>query len=585
MKKKETLQKLRGSYSTPYKIAEFLVHWAIKSPNDRILEPSCGEGVFLEAAYRRLRNLGAEASAIPSRVVGVEIEKKDCDKTEEKLTSILSLFAREDAQKARSGQLILTQIESASSSILNTDFFVFYNENPSPKFDVVVGNPPFIRYQNWKAESQKLAFDIMQSAGLKPNRLTNAWVPFVLASSLLLSPNGKLAMVVPAELLQVKYAAQLRMFLSNFFEAITVLTFRKLVFPAIQEEIVLLLAERSAIKGKGIGTIELEDETSLNGLSPFNSKANLKPVEHAQDKWIQYFLTVDEILFLRKIKQVALLKRLGDIASVDVGIVTGENQYFIVDAETLKRFDLSKYTLPIIGRTAYLEGTIFDIHDWKKTELLGVKCYLLALPDEPITTVDSGLLEYLKEGERKNVPKGYKCRIRKFWYSVPSIWVPDAFLFRQINSNPRLVLNDANATVTDTLHRVKFKTGTDAKTAITCFHNSLTLAFSEVLGRSYGGGVLELEPNEAEELPVPYFEIKPALIEVDRCFRQNRIDEALEIVDELTLREHLGLSRSQVETLRGIWRKLSKRRMRRKRPIASPMFPMNPNETVEVAGS
>nr|MDO8100123.1 N-6 DNA methylase [Candidatus Njordarchaeota archaeon] len=565
MKKKSTLQKLRGRYSTPYKVAKFLANWAIRSPNERVLEPSCGKGAFLEAAYCRLRSLGLDSNAIPSRVIGIEIEKEDCDKAEERLRSVLSSFQMEDDQKTGSGQVNLAQIKLADLGVLNTDFFTFYGKDTEFKFDVVLGNPPFIRYQNWKAESRQLAFDIMQSAGLKPNRLTNAWVPFVLASSLLLSSGGRLAMVVPAELLQVKYSAQLRLFLSNYFKVINVLSFRRLIFPVIQEEVVLLLAERSAANGTGIGIIELDDETSLDALDSINGKTTVKPVDQTIDKWTQYFLTAEEILLLRKVGQDASLKRLGDIASVDVGVVTGENQFFIVDSNTMRRYDLSKYVLPIIGRTAYLKGAIFDQDDWRKTELKGVRCHLLALPAEPIAMSAYKLLGYIKEGERRNVPEGYKCRIRDFWYSVPSVWIPDAFLFRQINSNPRLVLNETKATVTDTLHRVKFGSSINPRMAVACFHNSLTFAFSEVLGRSYGGGVLELEPNEAEELPIPYFEGKSVLDEVDRCFRENKVGNVLDIIDVLTLREHLGLSNEHVEMLRGIWRKLSKRRTARKR--------------------
>jgi hypothetical protein len=58
------------------------------------------------------------------------------------------------------------------------------------------------------------------------------------------------------------------------------------------------------------------------------------------------------------------------------------------------------------------------------------------------------------------------------------------------------------------------------------FFNSLTLAWAEVCGRSYGGGVLELEPREAEELPIPYSaDIKIDRVKVEsllRCFCQTK---------------------------------------------------------------
>ena len=43
-------KKERGAYFTPQPVAQFLSDWAIRTPNDAILEPSCGEAVFLEAA-------------------------------------------------------------------------------------------------------------------------------------------------------------------------------------------------------------------------------------------------------------------------------------------------------------------------------------------------------------------------------------------------------------------------------------------------------------------------------------------------------------------------------------------------------
>ena len=57
-------------------------------------------------------------------------------------------------------------------------------------------------------------------------------------------------------------------------------------------------------------------------------------------------------------------------------------------------------------------------------------------------------------GEERDVHKGYKCSIRTPWYTVPSVWVPDGFVFRQIYDFPRIVLNSADATSTDTIHRL-----------------------------------------------------------------------------------------------------------------------------------
>src|SRR5439155_12281198 len=130
---------------------------------------------------------------------------------------------------------------------------------------------------------------------------------------------------------------------------------------------------------------------------------------------------------------------------------------------------------------------------------------------------------------------------------------------------PKIILNDANATCTDTIHRVRLRNGTPPKTVAAAFLNSLTFAFSEVIGRSYGGGVLELEPNEAEELPLPLTGADALdLVELDRLLRVGNIDIVLDITDGVLLRGALGLSIQETQTLRAIWQKLRDRRINRK---------------------
>lgn len=113
------------------------------------------------------------------------------------------------------------------------------------EFDVIVGNPPFIRYQNFEEEYRKVAIELMKKHGFKPNRLMNIWLPFLVLACKALKPDGRVGMVIPAELFQVDYAAEARLFLSNYFESLTLVTFKKLVFDDIQQEVILLLGERN----------------------------------------------------------------------------------------------------------------------------------------------------------------------------------------------------------------------------------------------------------------------------------------------------------------------------------------------------
>ncbi len=150
--------------------------------------------------------------------------------------------------------------------------------------------------------------------------------------------------------------------------------------------------------------------------------------------------------------------------------------------------------------------------------------------------------------------------------AVP-LWNGFRFIMEEtrIHGYPKLVNNQTQATSTDTIHRVRCHQPEQAQQMSLAFLNSMTFAFAEVLGRSYGGGVLELEPNEAEQVPIPFFsDIHLDLEELDRLERAGQINTILNITDKTLLQEKMGLDKSEIEMLRQAWRKLSGRRMGRK---------------------
>ena len=409
-------------------------------------------------------------------------------------------------------------------------------------------------------------FDLMQRAGLHPNRLTNCWVPFLVSATLLLNETGRLAMVIPAELLQVNYAAELRYFLSQYYGSITLLTFKKLVFGGIQQEVVLFLGERGKSEHSGIRTIELD---GISDLASYEHAAfldsDLKEMDHSTEKWTMYFLEAEDLQLLRTLRTHARLTKASYVIDVDVGIVTGLNEFFVLSEQQVEQLGLRPYTRRIVGRSAHLQGVLFSETDWVSTVEKQAPTFLLNPPDVPFYCLPEEVKEYIMNGEEKGLHKGYKCRIRNRWYIVPSIWTPHAFMLRQIHHYPKIVLNNAGATCTDTIHRVKLRNGTPAKLVVAAFLNSLTFAFSEITGRSYGGGVLELEPNEAEALPLPLTGAENLeLDELDSLLRVNDISAVLDITDEVLLRQGMGLSLRETKQLRTIWEKLRDRRVNRK---------------------
>src|SRR5579862_2955234 len=70
------LRKARGAFFTPAPIADFLASWAVGDDhNARILDPSCGDGIFLRAAARRLRDAGTRPDELGHHVYGVDLHR------------------------------------------------------------------------------------------------------------------------------------------------------------------------------------------------------------------------------------------------------------------------------------------------------------------------------------------------------------------------------------------------------------------------------------------------------------------------------------------------------------------------------
>jgi adenine-specific DNA methylase len=525
-------EKLRGGFYTPEPIAEFVLRWGINGSSDfDILEPSCGDGVFLEQLQKQKFKYKS--------ITAVELDE-------------------EEAQKAE-------QINLKNKQIINDDFHTYCNHTEK-RFDLVVGNPPYIRYQFFDRQQQVEAGDIFIKAGLTYSKLTNAWVSFVVGSSLLLKDKGgRIGFVLPAEILQVSFAQQLRNFLAHFYNKINIISFEKLVFPDIQQEVVLLLCEKNETKTHNIEHIELRDASELKTLDVARLKSPQKKIDFKSNKWTFYFLEQDEIDFLENIAKRRNIPTLEKYARVEVGITTGSNDFFTVPLTTVEEYDLQDYARPMVGRSVQVNSVIFTDKDWEKNKHSKAKAHLLVFPDGKSLNKKNGAVKYIAHGESLGIHKGYKTGIRDDWFVVPSLKISDALFIRRNNLYPRLIINQAEAYTTDTMHRVFVRPNTNIKAMTASYYNSLSLAFTEVSGRSHGGGVLELMPNEAERILLPYHIDNVALLpQIDKLIRNKTdIEEVLKITNQIILKEHFGLTQKEIKLAHSIWKKLSYRRLNR----------------------
>ena len=531
-------QKLRGAYYTPASLADAIVSLLSDRSYKTILEPSCGDGVFIES----LNSIGLLEKDVS--ITGVEIEK-------------------DEARKVKS-----RYIDNSQVNVIAEDFLHYYeSEGKQKSFDLILGNPPYIRYQYLSKEQRHIQAQILKENGMKANKLINAWVCFLVACVQMLSDEGVIAFIVPAEILQVAYAEELRLFLSNHLSRMTLITFEKLVFPNIEQEIVVFIGEKGE-EEKGIRIVEMKTLNDFEGLDLYEN--GFQKLWHTKEKWTKYFITEEEVELIDSIKSDNKFVRFSELALINVGITTGNNDYFSINKETENDYNLSSVTMPLIGRSSHAHGIFFTEEDWRKNIKGGKKAALINFPDISIEEYDEAHRLYIENGEKTGQNIGYKCQIRDRWYIVPSVWVPDAFFLRRNNLYPKFVLNKCGAVSTDTMHRIKFNTNVDPETVLLSYYNSVSFAFVEICGRSYGGGVLEILPGEVGNIllpTVPFIDNsrKGALIEkIDEVVRNDKdIEIALDFVDETILIDMLGIDRKVCHTCRRIWKKMQKRRLGR----------------------
>lgn len=569
----ESVDKLRGGFYTPNEIASMLSKWALGAGATTVLEPGCGDGSFLRAIAENIKNSNTQNNL---KVDGVEV-------------------LHDEAEKARDAAKYLRELR-VQASIVETDFLGWIAAEPTTKtWDAILGNPPYIRYQYFDAKQMDFAAQIFAEARVPFTKLTNAWVPFVIASIMHLAPAGRLAMVLPAEILHVLHADGLRRLLEQEMEVVELIDVRELAFENALQGVVLLRGIKKnrlfmplqANHKYGVRQLFLDDAKSetfetkpaifyihrLESLKDIGSLEQINDSNHKlkvlpQGKWTRWLLELNELKLLKRVESQPWALPFVDIASVDIGIVTGANKFFVVDVKTANEYKLMNYVSPMLARSEFIQGITYTHQDQKDNEERGKAVLFVQFPNKPKNELPNKVVEYLNLGEKQEIHKRFKCRIREPWYVVPYIWVSEISLLKRCHDFPRLVLNSAKAYSTDTAYRIvlnKEYKGCE-KDFVFSFINSLTFLFAELEGRHYGGGVLELVPSEIEMLRIPLTKVTDnQFSKLDSLIRQGAsVEEILDYTDPIILGKGTvpNLTDQEINTLRRARNRLRDRRMR-----------------------
>lgn len=519
-----------GAYYTDERIADFLVRYALRSAQDTVIDPSFGGGVFLEAAARRLKTLGGSVK----QVYGVELDEAVHGQVSYELQMLYGFRAK---------------------NLIYSDFFQL-KPKQLPLLDAVVGNPPFIRYQSFNGDGREAALAHMKAKGVALNSLASSWAAFLVQSVTLLKKGGRLAMVVPMELGHASYARPVFDYLTRSFTHLTLLTFKEPLFPDLSQDTLLLLAENKQHNDATVRHLDLESLESLESLTEAKLKQaqtiDAKAIISGKEKLNFYFLSEYAQRLYKRLMTQSI--RLGEVANVGIGYVTGANDFFHLSQQEAKSWRLNENVLkPAVYKGSAFKGLYFTEQDWRSAEAEKSAGFLFYPQGIKLS---KAVNTYIAHGEEQAKHTTYKCRTRSPWYVVPHIYQADGFLTYMNGLRSQFVVNEAKAVAPNTLHLVRLHQDSplSTKDLAVLWQTSFTALSVELEGHALGGGMLKLEPNEAKSVLLPCLsstkKLKPLAKKIDKLLHEKKPELATQLADDIILGELLQLSKIDIETLK-----------------------------------
>ena len=520
--------RLNGVVYTPEEVANEIARIGLKalsSDVSRVLEPSAGDGAFLRAL---LVNGVAE-----EQITAVDVDGSATD--------------------------VLKDVYSAVR-IVEADFIEYALRTNIGKFDLIIGNPPFIKRVAYKNTFSDKLRELSVATGFASSQMKNAWAAFVVAAAHLLEVNGALALVLPYELITVKYGRTVQLFLLEKGFSVEIFVPDKKAFPELEQDAVILLARRQGIAG---GKVQLNRVDKCSKLCASRSATVDVMCGGGADIDVKSVLLDRETVgLLHRLRQE--MPSIVDYCGSAPGIVTAANEYFILKDEEVEQWKLRPWARRILKKGSYLpKSPVFgedDLIRISETE----PSYLIDFFRDGSPSLSEAAISYIRGCEEKGLHMRYKCQRRKPWYRIPIVKAGDGLFFKRAHILPRLCVNEAGALVTDTAYQIRMKEKFNIRDLCFSFYNSVTLLFAEIEGRFYGGGVLELTPEEFRGLPVTM--LSPSEEEfrdfVEKQFSPRKNPLATVGYSDGKVRRVLGISEDEMTGVRDALMSLRVHRMR-----------------------
>ena len=504
-------KKNTGSFYTCKSIAEYLSSWAIDSETDIVLEPSFGDGSFIDEVLNifKKRNIPA------SNLIGVELQNEPYNIIKNKYPDV---------------RLHLN------------DFMCFKTKE---KIHAVIGNPPYVSLKNVDDIGRANANKTMSGYKYDLSKTSSMWLPFIVHSAELLDVNGKIGFVLPYEMTYVNYSFNLWNYLKKNFGKISIYRVHEDFFPDVEVETILFLAEE---KGKTTREVCYKIFDSVDDLfknqSVVNTRVTIDSIVNRNKPFEEALLTDGAQTVIARLNKEKKLHLMKDECKFKIGYVCGNKHFFHPTNEIIRKYKIPK---------SDLLPCLINSKDTKAIQKDGLELKMHNGGSKLFYPSSDNISKYVKYGESLGLQNGYKCKRRKPWFRTPDVKAPDLVL-TVFGNVPTLLDNGCGYAISNSLLAGTMSKGVDKKNLVCRWYNSLTLLFIELTIHSLGGGTLVLIPGETDMLkilkPIPSELVDTCFEKLNACYKEKGIEKTYTLGDELVLKEIYNFTDSEIDEIR-----------------------------------
>ena len=386
----------------------------------------------------------------------------------------------------------------------------FTRAQPSPTFNLLICNPPYVRHHHLSSEEKEhLAQRTLAATGKQLSGLAGLYCHFLLQAHAWMAPGAIAGWLIPSEFMDVNYGQRVKEYL---LEQVSLLHIHRFDPQDVQFSDALVSSAVVWLKNT---------RPRANHQVRFTYGGSLAHPAHAlevpirdlaqEPKWTRYPL--------QGVRQAPVGQAtVGDLFKIKRGIATGDNKFFVVDEETVRRRRLPAIALrPILPSARYVAGDVVEA-DEHGLPTNTRRLFLIdpRMDQDEIDRHHPELAAYLAEGKAQQLHERYLCRGRKRWYdqeqreAAPVVCTYMGRSDRNTGRPFRFIRNRSLATVANSYlamyptPALRERLEREPELMDSLWRQLNAIAPEALLGegRVYGGGLHKLEPKELAKVPL-----------------------------------------------------------------------------------